>query len=276
MSKSANLWLVGKRGGGECAKAGPKRFWRDGFGRLTASTRVALPILLILLFVWVGWLYGNTRQAQGAALKTGLDASVPGPATGNNGKGASGGGVSLGAEAANTIQVDVHGDVKRPGVVTIPSNARVDDAIRAAGGFRDEADAMNVNSAALVWDGEELDVPGVQPVQARDAMPGQVADAQAEPPVSSSQPDNVANAPATSGKPLATDKIDLNTADEATLETLPGVGPKRAEDIVAYRQSHGPFHSVSDLLQVKGVGPKTLAIWAQNLYVSSTLPSTHR
>ncbi|GMA59991.1 hypothetical protein GCM10025859_04310 [Alicyclobacillus fastidiosus] len=179
--------------------------------------------------------------------------------------------LKAGAQDSNTIQVDVHGDVVHPGVVTVPWNSRVDDAIEAAGGFRDKADAMDVNSAALVWDGEEIDVPGQMGAQARAMTSSQVARATEQSLVPSPEANGVSDAPSGEGKPLVTDKIDLNTADEATLETLPRVGPKRAADIVAYRQAHGPFQSVSDLLNVKGIGPKTLSLWAPNLYVASAL-----
>ncbi|WP_304458957.1 ComEA family DNA-binding protein [Alicyclobacillus sendaiensis] len=167
---------------------------------------------------------------------------------------------------ATTLQVDVHGDVRHPGLVTLQEGARVRDAIRAAGGFLHDADAANVNQAALVWDGEEIDVPGPSAdalsqaqsgVEAARRAPAETSAAHGEGGTAQGGAGDRARKRALS----AGEKININTADLETLETLPGVGPKRAEAILAYREAHGPFPDLESLRHVKGIGEKTLAKW---------------
>lgn len=128
----------------------------------------------------------------------------------------------------STADVVVHvvGAVVRPGVVRLPSGARVADAVGAAGGATPTAELAGVNLARVVTDGEQLVVPEA----------GQVA-----PPA----------AAGTAGDGL----VDLNTADAAALEELPGVGPVLAGRIVEHR----PFTSVDELDDVPGIGPALMA-----------------
>ena len=141
----------------------------------------------------------------------------------------------------NTIVVDVKGDVKRPGLVTAPSTARVQDVVALAGGFAHEQDSSAVNLAAPVDDGEEIVIPNVTLGADPSSTSGMVKPDAAKSP---SQTDNQV-------------KIDLNTADAKTLETIPGIGPTKANAIIDYRQTHGLFHTVADLNNVKGIGPVT-------------------
>ncbi|WP_435771078.1 helix-hairpin-helix domain-containing protein, partial [Nocardioides sp. SYSU DS0651] len=145
---------------------------------------------------------------------------------------------SSGASPAS-VTVDVAGKVRRPGIVVLDQGARVADALRAAGGARRGVDLTSVNLARVLVDGEQIVVgapPGAQPV-----APG-------APPASGG------GAPAPGG-PL----VNLNTASQAELETLPGVGPVTARSILAWREQHGGFSSVDELLEVDGIGDKTLA-----------------
>ena len=172
------------------------------------------------------------------------------------------------ADGGATLQVDVHGDVRHPGLVTLQEGARVRDAVRAAGGFVHPADAEDVNQAALVWDGEEIDIPdaaasgtiAAPQAAAQDSGGGTTLTGEA---AGSAHPMSSANGGRKARKRavVSGQKIDINTADAATLETLPGVGPKRAAAILAYRQAHGPFPDLESLRHVKGIGEKTLAKW---------------
>ncbi|WAH38522.1 ComEA family DNA-binding protein [Alicyclobacillus dauci] len=171
-----------------------------------------------------------------------------------------------------SIQVDVHGDVVHPGVVKVPANARVQDVIQAAGGFLHASDSMNVNRAALVWDGEEIDVQDSSS-QAIGSTTASVSTSQSGPAETETSLSPTANSESASRLSAPTHKVNLNTADVVTLETLPGLGPARAAAIVQYRAAHGPFHSVSDLLQVSGIGQKTLAKWQSSLFVQNTITS---
>ena len=133
------------------------------------------------------------------------------------------------------IGVDVVGAVQRPGLYYLHEGARVDDAITAAGGFAPEANRDAINLAARLKDEQQLRVPhvGEASVVARNVEP-------------------------TSSVP-AGGRLDLNTADAAALEALPGIGPEMARQIVAYRTAHGSFTSVDQLDEVSGIGPATLA-----------------
>ena len=136
-----------------------------------------------------------------------------------------------------TVTVHVAGQVASPGVYAVPAGGRVADAVIAAGGTSGEADVEQLNLAARVSDGERIYVP----------RKGEAA------------------APVVNGPPGTTPKggtaagpIDLNTATAEQLEALPGVGPATSKAILAYRTSHGRFRSVTELLEVPGIGPAKL------------------
>ena len=131
-----------------------------------------------------------------------------------------------GIELSMVISVHVAGAVVAPGVVTIDRDARVADAVAAAGGATWEADLAAVNLAAPVRDGERVVVPST-----RDPTIAATSD----------------------------DGIDLNEADATELTRLPGVGPVLAERIVGHRKKHGPFTVIEDLLDVPGIGEAKLA-----------------
>jgi competence protein ComEA len=126
--------------------------------------------------------------------------------------------------------VHVAGAVRHPGVYSLAPGARVEDAVRRAGGARRSANLDAVNLAARLADGQQIVVPSRTPVAAPSVDP-----AAAGPPVS------------------------LGSATLEQLQTLDGVGPATAQKIVAYRTEHGGFRSVDDLANVPGIGPKRLA-----------------
>jgi competence protein ComEA len=125
------------------------------------------------------------------------------------------------------LVVQAAGAIARPGVYRLPTGTRVDDLVRAAGGFAPDADPDRVNLAAVLTDGERVYIP-----RAGEA----VSDVTGGGPTSASQP------------------VDLNTATIDQLDTLPGVGPATAQAIIDYRSQHGRFRSVEDLLNVRGIG----------------------
>jgi competence protein ComEA len=141
---------------------------------------------------------------------------------------------------AELVVVDVAGRVRRPGIVTLPVGARVADALDAAGGPQGRVDLTTLNLARVLLDGEQLLV-GV-----KAAVP---------------PPAPTGNAPSSTagGTPSAAGGlVNLNTATEAELDTLPGVGPVTAQAILAWRTEHGSFSSVEELLEVSGIGEVTL------------------
>ena len=133
-----------------------------------------------------------------------------------------------------SIVVSVVGRVASPGLVTLPEGARVADALSAAGGVVPDVDLAALNLARRLADGEQIYV-GIP------APPG------ADP------------APADPGAPGVTNKVDLNTATLAALDTLPGVGPVTAQRIVDWRTTHGRFDSVEQLREIDGIGPSRFA-----------------
>jgi competence protein ComEA len=133
------------------------------------------------------------------------------------------------APIASEIYVHILGQVVRPGLYALPDGARAVDAVAAAGGFTPTADAGGVNLARFVSDGEQIVVPAV----------GEAV---------------VGAAPGVGGG----GRVNLNTADAAALDTLPGVGPATAQKILAWREQNGRFESVEDLLDVGGIGEAKL------------------
>ena len=143
------------------------------------------------------------------------------------------------------IVVHVLGAVRRPGLVRLPSGARVQDAIEAAGGLKRSANPDDLNLAQPLADGQQI-VIGTQ-----------------------RHPDGeVREAGGTDAEPGAAPSwIDLNRATPTQLEALPGVGPVTAASIVAWREQHRRFTRVEELQEVDGIGPKTYAQIAPHVRV---------
>ncbi|MET0694861.1 MAG: helix-hairpin-helix domain-containing protein [Propionibacteriaceae bacterium] len=149
--------------------------------------------------------------------------------------------------APASIMVHVLGAVKKPGVVTLPEHARVRDAIEAAGGLRREAAPEELNLAQVLSDGQQV-------VIGTDKAPsGEVRDG------GQSSGSNDSSSSGSSSSDDAGPKVNLNSASQAQLEELPGVGPVTAGKIVAWREEHGRFSRVEELQEVDGIGPKTFA-----------------
>ena len=132
---------------------------------------------------------------------------------------------------AAAIYVHILGQVSRPGLYQLRDGDRAVDAVAAAGGFSPTADPAGLNLARFLSDGEQIVVPAI----------GEVA------------------ATGSGGGGSAGGKVNLNTADESDLDTLPGIGPTMAARILAWREANGRFTSVEDLLSVSGIGDKTFS-----------------
>ncbi|MGO3148013.1 MAG: helix-hairpin-helix domain-containing protein [Leucobacter sp.] len=142
--------------------------------------------------------------------------------------------------SASSVMVHVVGEVQRPGVVELTAGSRVIDAIAAAGGANDQAGLGGVNLARVVADGEQILVP----------------DAEAAAELTASGVTQIPEAPLTGGS--TTGMINLNHATAEDLERLPKIGPALAARIVEWRESHGGFKNIEQLLEVSGIGAKTL------------------
>ncbi len=133
--------------------------------------------------------------------------------------------------APSDLAIFVSGAVQSPGVFELPPGSRVESAIQAAGGWGANADYEAINLAALLSDGQRVYVKaiGEQPVAQTD--------------IERSTPLELPGL------------IDINTASAEQLDELPGIGPAKAAEIIAYRQKNGAFDKIEDIQSVSGIGP---------------------
>ncbi|KQX68899.1 hypothetical protein ASD06_17440 [Angustibacter sp. Root456] len=148
-----------------------------------------------------------------------------------------------GATVASVVLVHVVGQVRHPGVVRLAAGARVQDAVKAAGGATGRADLAAVNLARPVVDGEQVVVP----------RPGE-----APPPGTSAVVPTASSRPGSPTGAGASGPLDLNAATPEQLDALPGIGPVLAGRIVDFRSQHGRFASVDELGDVSGIGDAVL------------------
>lgn len=221
--------------------------WRDrvaGFAESLDLTpvRLVVGVVVVLVAAVGGWkllqappppaemqlpFASTTAPAGSAAADTAGPGDTSDPAT------------SSGPAPGDEVEVVVHvaGAVASPGVQRLPSDARVFDAVDAAGGAAPDADMGRVNLAAPLTDGQQVYVPkvGEPGGGAVASTPGGAGGGTGPPPV-----------------------VDLNTATIDQLDELPGIGPAIAQAIVDHRAEHGDFTSVEGLLDVRGIGQAKL------------------
>ncbi len=235
---------------------------------LTGTTAMVAVVAVLLLGVGVAAL---SLRGDGVEPLTQVEARGEGAGTPEGGPGsipattgvaptAPGSGIAAGAGSApgetgaadapagGGLLVHVVGEVADPGLVTVPDGARVADALEAAGGATRKADLTAVNLARTVVDGEQLYVPRPGEPVLGPAAPGAGGAAS-----------GTGGQGAPSGGSATGATVDINTADAAALEALPGVGPSIAQAIVEWREANGPFANVDELEDVPGIGPATLA-----------------
>ena len=211
--------------GHRLAKRVPRRI-----GPVHVRVVAAVAAIVALLVGWQVVAGRPSTAPAGGSLGLAIDAGPSRPPT----DGATGGAGSDTA-AGEELVIDVVGHVHRPGIVTLPPGSRVHEAIEAAGGLTGPVDTTALNMARKLTDGEQILV-GIAPVAPAGGGAG----------------------PGGSGPPAAGGLVNLNTATEAALDDLPGVGPVTAASILEWRDEHGPFSSVDDLLEVRGIGEATL------------------
>jgi len=142
------------------------------------------------------------------------------------------------SDTETIVIVDVKGEVKNPGVYEVDPGARIHDVIELAGDFTEEADETSVNLAEVVHDERMIVVPKIG---------------------------DETNVTEQGGEQATT--IKINQATQAEIEQLPGIGPSKAATIIKHREEHGPFKELEDLLDISGIGEKTLENMADEIQI---------
>lgn len=192
------------------------------------------------------------------------DGSDAGNGTGSDsGKHTSDADIDNGSEAVSDkemqqamIYVDVCGAVANPGVFQLAAGSRVFQAIEAAGGYLPEAALTCVNRAGVLTDGQQLYILTQEEMERQGLDPAEMAGA------SDGQMNGSAGTGQNTGMAAQVqqdNRININTADEAQLTTLTGIGATRAQAIIAYREENGPFAAIEDIMNVQGIKEGTFA-----------------
>ncbi|MFH1833631.1 MAG: ComEA family DNA-binding protein [bacterium] len=201
--------------------------------RLFVYIASGLVVLVVGTLGVVSMRGGSSASADGITIVAGHTAAGPG---GEGGLGSSPS--TTGTTQVQLIYVQVAGAVRRPGVYQVAPHARVFEVVLEAGGFTDDADQQGIALASRVTDGCRVYVPRVgESVPDMAASPGQPSGGDPGP---------------------VTGTVSLNSATLEQLDSLPGVGPATAREIIAYREAQGPFTSVDQLTDVPGIGPAKL------------------
>ena len=204
----------GGRGGGSVRRA---------INRLmpSAPAKIGAVALVVLVFAGVGWAAFSSMRAP--AFEVHADEAV-----------AQSSSEPEAVEVKTQVYVYVTGAVANPGVYSLDEGLRVCDAVEAAGGLTEDADASTVNLARVLSDGEHIALPTKAEVE-------------------------TALAQGSAGGATASSLVNINTADASALETLSGVGSATAQAIISDREQNGPFSTIEDLMRVDGIGEKKFA-----------------
>ena len=199
-------------------------------GRLTLGAAQLAVVAVVVLAALAGTAWWVLRGDPGEVVAPAEPRPAGDLVTVSRGPSPSG---SPGGDGSGSVTVDVAGKVRRPGIAVLDAGARVVDALEAAGGARDGVDLTGLNLARVLVDGEQILVGLAAPTGVAATVTGGTS-------------------------PVAT-LVNLNTADQVALESLPDVGPVTAQSILAWRSEHGAFTAVDQLLDVDGIGEVTLA-----------------
>ncbi|MHC6159611.1 ComEA family DNA-binding protein [Lactobacillus delbrueckii] len=214
--------------------------------------------IVVVLLATGGFYYANRQPAadnsallsssQGMSENSGQSSSVSSVAAS----------ASSAASAANAeVVCDISGAVKHQGVYRLKNGARLEDLIEKAGGLTKDAQLQAINRSQLLKDQDKIYIPGKgDKMEAAQTANFAAASAPASSTSASASASSVSSS--TSGA-ASGDLINLNTATASDLQKLNGIGEKKAEQIIAYRQEKGSFKSIDELKEVSGIGDKTFA-----------------
>lgn len=170
---------------------------------------------------------------------------------------------SISQKTSNTIYIYVTGEVNNPGVVTLTDGCRIADAINAAGGTTSNADVSKVNLVFLLEDGMKINIPSGETLKKNPDFEyittgsgDGTNSAEADHYNSSHESNNKLSSSTshTTSDKKNTSTVNINTATQTELETLPGIGPSTALKIINYRTENGEFSSIEDIKKVSGIG----------------------
>ena len=153
-------------------------------------------------------------------------------------------------EEAKTLVVHICGAVSAPGVYELPAGSRIIDAVEAGGGFLPEADEACCNLAEEIVDGCQIYIM-TKSESCADGQTEKKAGIQTSPDSDMQMTDR--NVRSNSAPALENGLVNLNTADVAALMTLPGIGESRAKAIISYREQHGAFAKIEDIMKISGI-----------------------
>lgn len=187
----------------------------------SAPAKIGAVALVVLVVAGVGWAAFSSMRAP--AFEVHVDDAVA-PSSSE----------PEAVEVKAQVYVYVTGAVANPGVYSLDEGLRVCDAVEAAGGLTEDADASTVNLARVLSDGEHIALPTKAEVE-------------------------TALAQGSAGGAAASSLVNINTADASALETLSGVGSATAQAIISDREQNGPFSTIEDLMRVDGIGEKKFA-----------------
>lgn len=205
---------------------------KDKLNEFVGNNKKNILIGFAILVIGIGYLYSNTMNINNTSDKNIFEDTEVAKKDVEINKNTKSGN--------NYIYIDIQGSVKVPGIYKLSKSARVFNAIQAASGLLDNADRKNINQDKKITDQEKIYIP----------MKGEIQEKQ-----------NVENQVLQDSQKMDSDeveKININAATVEELQKLSGVGPKKAEQIVEYRNTSGNFDEIEDLTKVSGIGEKTL------------------
>ncbi len=206
---------------------------------ITRTQKSVLAVIVIVLVIISGTIYIRQEKAAEISLGEAVELKEAAPVP-----------TAVPTEVKpQEISVYICGYVNSPGVVKVTEGTRLDEAIGMVGGTLDSADLNAVNLAYKLADEDMVYIPkkGEKPQNTSKAMPGV-----------STIKNAIQNAPG---------KVNINTATESELDTLDGVGPSTAKAIIQYRNSNGPFKSIEEIKNVKGIGDAKYSSIKDNITV---------
>jgi competence protein ComEA len=188
-------------------------------------SRVVAVVSVLLLGIAIGGAGIMSLNRLGSSEPVLINTAVPAP-------------TSAPVATETSLQVYVNGAVARPDVYVLPQGSRIKQAILAAGGFTADADTVQINLAQQLSDGMYIYVSVLG-----ETPPPQIV-----------IPEGGGSASRSQSMEVGSELVNINTATQKELETLPGIGPSIAQKILDYRQANGPFPTIESILDVPGIG----------------------